>query len=354
MREFNINIFIFFIYILFLIIIYSKYIIYGGLSIGDESVLILRSLSNNEIYSYSKHFERPVSNFFYNFFHYLYKDNLILYNFTSVLLWITLSLNLYFIFKKFNNIKTSYIFLLLISFPFLSSTLITGVHLFCSYTFSLIFWTLSVLFFINYASNNNIIYFFLGLILLILSILTLSYILPLLIFNVFLPAIISFEKNKINFIKEKFKTIIFYTFPIFIICFLFLMYKLYFGTFFNRDHIYGLSEINLHSILQSVYYFFVILTEIPLMFIETIIYLDFFHIFIFLFLFIFFYLIYKNNKKIDTNKINFITHKYFFHVSLVALFTCPVIFLLSGYPSTSIGYYNRLMAPSFICYTIFH
>lgn len=335
------------IYFVIIFVVYFKLIIFGGLNVGDEATLILRSLENTQVFSYTKHFERPISNIFYNYFHNYYLDNYILYNLTSVVLWIILSINLTLIFKRFVSSIFSNVFLIIISFPFLASTLIFGVHLFCSYTFSLLFWSYSLLFFIYYSNSNKIIHLIFGFFFLLFSFFTLSYIFPLLIFNIFLPIkninfniIRGIKNNKILFLK----LIIVTSLSVVI----FLGYKLFFGYYFIKNNIYGISP----SIYQSIYYYFSITAETAILLFLSLLKFSYESFIIFLVVFIFIYFL---KKDVSIGTVSTDGKHYYYDIlllSIFSLFLCSFIFLISGYPSSTFGYYNRMLAPAFIPFSL--
>ena len=336
----------FLIYFLIIFVVYLKLIIFGGLNLGDEATLILRSIDNEQVFSYSKHFERPISNIFYNYFHNLYSDNLFLYNLTSVILWVIFSINIFLIIKKFFNNTFSNIFLIIISFPFFSSTLVFGVHLFCSYTFSLLFWSYSLLFFIYYSYSNKKIHLTFGFLFLLFSLFTLSYIFPLLLFNIFLPLknknlniLQAFKKNKNLFFK------LFYITSFGVITF--LTYKLYFGNYFGKNNIYGISP----SLYQSIYYFYSITAETTILLFKSLLRFNYESFIIFVLIFFFIYFLKKDSLKVtEPNDGN--DYYDILILAIISLLSCSLIFFISGYPAITFGYYNRMLAPAFIPFSL--
>lgn len=182
--------------------------------------------------------------------------------------------------------------------------------------------------------------------------LTLEYVLPLLLLNLFLPLINNYRLNFKNYqntqnILNRNKFI--YLLLFFIILF-FIFKILSVKILFRDENVYGFTFNGLDSILQSLYYFVVILVELPILLFKSLFYLFEVKYFIILLLLSFFYLAlgktYKSEKSIILRK------NLFFYVFVLSLFGCSILFFLSYYPATSYGYYNRMMVPSFILLSI--
>ena len=125
----------------------------------------------------------------------------------------------------------------------------------------------------------------------------------------------------------------------------------------NYDIVYGVNTLSLKSFLQAIYYFVAIVVEVPLLLIKTIPYIFKYKlIFIaFTLLIVFFFLI--TNKLSDENKnqnksIKNISDKFFLLILILSLLLSTIIFFISKYPSSTFGYYNRMMIPSFVSLTI--
>ena len=336
---------------------YIRFIIYGGFGSGDDLVFVKRSLNNpdftdwlNEML-FSDAAARPLSSFFLILAHYLFKDNSSLYIFSGIFTWLLSVLTMSIILKNYFNCSSVYIFFLLASFPVFATSIFSNPYLFTQYIIPILFWSLSLLCLLNHKNGKNLIYYFSGWFFLILSLLSLSYILPLLLITSFLPVI---QKNNQNglYHNESFLFLIFkYTFPVLIISLLFFFFKVYFVKFFVSDYnIYGLAPINIKSLLQSLYFFLTILIEVPIMLIQVIPHMMKWNVF-FASFFVIILLIVLNTRSLSKPKINY-NCKHLIGLVVISLLSSSSIFFISQYPSSTFGFYNRMMLPAFIMYTV--
>ncbi len=126
---------------------------------------------------------------------------------------------------------------------------------------------------ISSRKTKIILYYFFGILFLIFSFLSLEYIIPLLVLTIFLPILI--ELSNINKLSRKIviKLFLLYFLPVVLVAFSYLIFKalivpLY--GIYGGGNIYGFSAIRPESFLQAIYYFLVILIELPLLIIEVI------------------------------------------------------------------------------------
>lgn len=346
--------------IIVLFVSYWNYVLNNGFGSGDDISLLIY-VGNNDIsfidsfiksYFNPTSIARPISTFLRVLTFKIFQENLFFYNFASFFTWLMTILILSLSIKKLFGNTTRLIFILLGSFPFYSSTIFFENYVFTSYMASIFFWSLSLFFLIKYSEKKNEKDIFFGIFFTIISMLTLEYVLPLLLLNLFLPLINNYrlnlkDNNSINNIinKKKFIYVL-----IFFILFFFIFKILSVKIFFKDENVYGFSFNGLDSILQSLYYFVVILIELPILLIKSLFYLLEIKYFIILLLLSTFYLflskINKSEKPIILKK------NLFFYVLVLSLFACSIIFFLSYYPASSYGYYNRMMVPSFILLSI--
>lgn len=346
--------------IIVLFVSYWNYVLNNGFGSGDDISLLIY-VGNNDIsfidsfiksYFNPTSIARPISTFLRVLTFKIFQENLFFYNFASFFTWLMTILILSLSIKKLFGNTTRLIFILLGSFPFYSSTIFFENYVFTSYMASIFFWSLSLFFLIKYSEKKNKKDIFFGIFFTIISMLTLEYVLPLLLLNLFLPLINNYrlnlkDNNSINNIinKKKFIYVL-----IFFILFFFIFKILSVKIFFKDENVYGFSFNGLDSILQSLYYFVVILIELPILLIKSLFYLLEIKYFIILLLLSTFYLflskINKSEKPIILKK------NLFFYVLVLSLFACSIIFFLSYYPASSYGYYNRMMVPSFILLSI--
>ena len=346
--------------IIILFVSYWNYILNNGFGSGDDISLLIYegskdiSFIDSFIKSYFNptNIARPISTFLRVSTFKIFQENLFFYNFASLFTWlITITILSLSIKKLFGN-TTRLIFILLGSFPFYCSTIFFEIYVFTSYMASIFFWSLSLFFLIKYSENKNKKDIFFGIFFTIISMLTLEYVLPLLLLNLFLPLINNYHlnlkdndsiKNILN--KNKFIYVLLFFILLFFI-FKILSVKIFFGD----ENVYGFSFNGLNSILQSLYYFVVILIELPILLLKSLFNLLKIKYFIIVLLLSTFYLFLSKINK--SEKPIILKENLFFYVLVLSLFGCSIIFFLSYYPATSFGYYNKMMVPSFILLSI--
>ena len=336
---------------------YLRFIIYGGFGSGDDLVFVKQSLNNPDFtdwlngWLFSEMSARPVSSFFLILTHYLFKDNSSLYIFSGIIIWLLSVLTMSIILKNYFDNSSVYIFFLLGSFPFFSTSIFLNPYLFTQYIIPILFWSLSLLCLLNHKNGKNLIYYFSGWFLLILSLLTLSYVLPLLLITAFLPIIDNNNQNEM-FNKDSLLVLILkYTIPVLIISLLFFFFKVYLVKIYVPQYnYYGLAPINIKSLLQSLYFYLAILIEVPIMLFQVIPHMINWNVFITT-IFIIVFLIVLKNRSIPESKI-ISNGKLLIGLVVISLLSSSSIFFISHYPSSTFGFYNRMMLPSFILYSV--
>ena len=354
-KDFHNTLFLMLFLLIIVSFVYVKYLIYGGFSNGDDITLTLRAINEETVFSF-KHYERPVSYILFNYFHNLFKDKIFLYIFLSIFSWIFLVYLNFLILRNYLNKSALFIFILLSSFPFFSSTIVTGVHLFCSYTISLIFWSLSVFFSINFIKNNNLFYYFIGCFFLFLAFFTNVIFLPLLIFNIFLPVLYEYKiNNNFNF-KNLFLSILKFLAPVFILSIFFISYKIIGKDILGRNIIYGIAPLTIKSFFQAIYFFVAIFVEVPILLISSLKnVLNLSSILISILIMFYFIILRKtlSNTGNENNKKHFSKIELLFlFIALLSLVSSTLIFFISNYPAQTFGYYNRMMMPAFVSFSI--
>ena len=349
--------------LIIIIVSYFNYILHGGFGSGDDINLVLRAKNYDLGYLiksslFGHHADRPFSMLLTDVTHYLYTDNARLYIVSAIIIWLITVLFLSLVLLKFLNKKTFYIFLLISPFPFIASSVFAGPYMFTAYFTSILFWSISLFSLIQYAKSKKIFMYFFGWLFLALSLLTLEYIIPLLLFTIFFP--IFYETNKINLINKKLliKFILLYFLPVIIISLFYLIFKIYLVKLYNNNQIiYGIGAFNFKSFLQAIYYFFVVIVEVPILLLKSISYIFKYKlVFLFFTLIILFFFLTINNlnkeNKIQDKAIKNNTDRFFLFILILSLFSSAIIFLISAYPSSTFGYYNKMMVPSFVSLTI--
>jgi len=362
----NTEIFTIFSLLIIIFISYINFIFFGGFGTGDDLTNVLRV--KNENYNLFENIKnnllgnqasRPVSLILREITHFFLEDNARVYIILNILTWFASVFFISLTLSNFVSKSNFYTFLLLLSFPIFSSSVFAGPYLFTSYIICILFWSLSIFFIINYCKNYKKFNYYLSFIFAILSLLTLEYIFPLFIISALLP--IYYEIKNIGEYKKELLIRLFfrYLFPLIIIIISFLFYKIFLVNLYaNIFNIYGFSGININSVLQSLYFIIVIFFELPILLIETIKHIStiklFFIFFIILILIFLLIELKKNeNKKFLLSKKNSFD-KILFTIFLLSLISNALIFLISFYPATTFGHYNKLLLPSFItlCFLI--
>jgi hypothetical protein len=346
-----------FILILIILTSYLPFIIYGGFGSGDDLVFVKRSLNNPDFTDwvndmlFSDAAARPLSSIFLILTHYLFKDYSSLYIISGIFTWLLSVLTMSIILKNYFDNTSVYIFFLLASFPVFATSIFSNPYLFTQYIIPILFWSLSLLCLLYHKFGKNFIYYFSGWFLLILSLLSLSYILPLLLITSFLPVIDKNNPNKLYQNNSLLFLIFKYTVPVLIISLLFFFFKVYLVKFYFPDYnIYGLSPINMKSLLQSLYFYWTILIEVPIMLLQVIPHMMKWNVFIASF-FVFVLLIFLKTGSIAKPRI-YHNGKLLIGLVVISLLSSSSIFFISHYPSSTFGFYNRMMLPSFILYSV--
>ena len=149
-----------------------------------------------------------------------------------------------------------------------------------------------------------------------------------------------------------------YFLPVIIISLFYLIFKIYLVKLYaNYNIIYGVSPFNLKSFLQAIYYFIVITVEVPLLLLKTIPYIFKYKLIYLTFalLTLFFFIINNNlndKNKIQNQLIKNNADRFFILILFLSLLSSAIIFFISKYPSSTFGYYNRMMIPSFVSLTM--
>ena len=206
LNKIKLDIFVIFILLFIILISYISYILLGGFGSGDSinNVLRIQNSDLSEILRQSllEHpamVSRPVNTITGLFIGYYFEDNARLYILSCILTWLLSILFISFVLLEFLNKNTVYIFVLLSSFPFFATTIFSEPIF--AYLITILFWSISLFFITKFAKNKKITFYCSGLIFLILSSLTLVYIIPLLWLTIFLPIIYEVYKN--NSINKK-------------------------------------------------------------------------------------------------------------------------------------------------------
>ncbi len=189
--------------------VYLPFILRGGFGSGDDLGFVNQYLSDEDViheikelilHSGNQYLARPVSSMLLVVIHFLFKNNPSLYIATGVATWLLSVGIICIILKNYLENNAIYIFAILASFPIFSTSVFSGPYLFTQYTIPILFWALSLVCLLIYEKGKGFLYYCSGWFLLTLSLLSLSYILPLLLATAFLPIINKLDEN--NYLKK--------------------------------------------------------------------------------------------------------------------------------------------------------
>lgn len=358
----NTNILIIFFIIFIILISYINYFLYGGFGSGDDiGNLLNKNPENltikNILFGLTQNSPaRPVSSTILEIVIYFANNNPKFYIICSIFTWLFSVLFISFVLLEFLHKSSVYLFALLSSFPFFATSIFGSPYLFTGYFTCILFWSISLFFLVKFAKTKKTIFYFSGLIFLILSLLSLEYIIPLLFLTMLFPIV--YEICKLNSVNKELliKFFLLYVLPIIIISLFFLVFKIYIVQLYAGNDVYGTSLISLKSFLQAFYYFFVIFIETPLLLFEVIPHILKLKYIIILFLITILFIILKkkfNVKNFSQFKFkNDKIFKIYLLILFITLFFSSIIFFISFYPSTTFGYYNKMMLPSFVSFSI--
>jgi len=329
------------IYTLILILVYFTYIFYVGFSPGDDFGHINLTKENPNIINNIIEIFRRFPSLFARFFsgimigvmHPLLTDKYILFNILSLSLWISTAIILKNTFKILIGKKFSKLFFLIFSFPYLCFSIFYGNLLWASYILFIFFWSLSFFFQVKYLEYNSKRNSFLYYLFLIISIFTFELIIPLLVINSLIP----FHYKKNLFYKIKNFLIVF------LFSLIFLFYKIFLIPNITDVPVYAVSDMDIISILQGIYFFYTITIENLILLIQSIKFsINFISLIIFLLLILLLY-----NFKLE----KIVNKKTIFFIFILSLVSNIFIFFISGYPAVTYGHYNKMLVPAFFSIT---
>jgi len=346
------------------LVVYLPFIQRGGFSPADD-LLILDIMSNmgfrfNDTLDYyfsTTMIARPLSMILRNVEFIVFKNNQLFYILFQLALWFFSMSLIASVLKSLIGPRSFWIFFLFSSFPILCSSIIHAPYLAIEYGFPTMFSGLSLVAFHRYSVNPNILTYIIGYLFSIIAILFSSLVFPLLILAVSLPFLKNFNNIKNVKIDVLLKLMIKNFAPLFLMGIIFFIYKVFITPFQTGGDLYGFSRIDMTSVVKAIYYYYVISIEPVLLLLESIRYLNFsFIVFIiFCLVSLFFYSLrssYKNGKVLGRKQKMEQFNWPFIYSVMICLFLCSGIFLISRQPCVTYGWYNRIMMPSFILWSI--
>ena len=267
----------------------------------------------------------------------------------NISIWLISGLILYFSLLKYLNIQSSLAFLFIFLFPSFASTPYFSPVTQSLGVLSIFFWSLSLYFSVNKKKIFVIIFF-------ILSLLTYEYTVVLFLINILFLSFDKISSNKKIFINNFKKFIILFLFLIiFVIAFQFFIAKI---TNNNAPLKYAFSIQNSEIIFEENFFnnvvkyftkpFKIIFYEIPVLFINSLKFIELKLHNLLIYLLILFLFIKLFKFKYKAGKLFFI--KIFFILLIFSSFFFFCMYLIvSSVPQIN-GYYNRGLVALFLCF----
>ncbi len=329
----------FFWWLLTVVSVFLPLLIFLGFGVSDDLSFIgdiAPNFVNDLSYSLSRpgHLSRPIYGLIQTATLHLFRENYLLYNILRLGIWGLIIYQSNKVFRSFFTNESKWLFIFFISFPIFSSA-----HLF---NFFQTGYLLSLLFFLlalgaikddlgGFTQKRNLGYVILGL----CALFSCEIIFPLFVFPIL--------HNHWSKLSGIFRSKLFYL-TVLIFAF-FFTFKFLVGPLYQSEgFIYGFNP-SLNSLLQSMYYFVVVLFEIPIMLLEVIpFFMSEATIWFSLLAIPLFYAVNRQNT--------FEYNRKFFFVVLLTLSFCSLIFFVSNYPAVSFGLYNKMMLPAHLLYVL--
>lgn len=337
-------------YLLFLIFIFIYGPLYQVNSFGPgDDLVFLENFKSGNIFQLTKDFfyekihllQRPLSTIFLVLIHLVFKEIFQLYLLSFFVIFLTTNFLIYKSLKSFVNKKVLKTFLLCSLTPFLTSSFIQSPYLLVEFILPIFFWANS-LYFLTLSFKNKKNYFLLSNIFLFLSLFSTVIAFPLFVINLLLPFI--FWRKNLH-LKLLFTKIFI---PIFFILLIYFGYLKFLNYFFNISA-YGLSTLSLGSFFKSIYFIVTIFIEFPILISKSLFFSEISQLLIILLLVSLFFKFTNNqNSKEDNYLFDRADAKFFLLIIIISLFSNMMIFFISGYPSVTYGYYNRMLISAFI------
>jgi len=339
--------------------IYGPFVIKGGFGISDDLSAIhhiqprsddMLSLFQNSL-RLSSSVSRPISVLIASGTFVLFDDVPSLYIFFRLTIWFVVVALLFQVVKGQLGEITAWIFVLFSVSPVFASAFVASYLI--NYILAIFFWALHLLFLVKYTSCGKSAYYWTGYLFLVLGILSMEILLPLLVLSSFLPILCSVDAERSLSKPNIYPLIRKFVLPVVLISIFFYFFKVYFVKSYQIGvSTYGFETINVKSFMQALYFFFSISVGLFLQLIETIPNLLEWRIFILFILITLFFiqLMYSVRYNLKKNKIqkNEKKVKYFIFLSIITLFSCTSVFILSSYPAQTFGHYNKMMTPSIV------
>ena len=310
-----------------------------GFGVSDDLAFVGNMVSDYLVdlkYSLSRsgHISRPLYGFVQTTTLHLFKDQFIFYNILRLSIWLMIIYQSILVFESFFGERKKWVFVFFVSFPVFSSA-----HLFnffqMGYLLSLLFYLCALVQIKDKNGGFTEEKYWSYILFTLLALFSCEIIFPLIAF----PIIYNYlGKWKALLYSKLFRWSI-------LILILYVIFKFLIGPLYQIEgDVYGFAPSK-NSILQALYYFVVILAEIPLLLLEVVpFYFSEPALWLSVLVVPFIYQIRSRNE--------FIINKKLVYSIAITIALCSLIFLISNYPAVSFGFYNKMMLPVHVCYSI--
>ena len=346
---------------LIILTIYGPFVLKGGFGPSDDLALLkdqgrgFYDLATESITRLG-HASRPIYGLIQVITIVIFGDNPIPYNVLKLVLWLSTVLGLSVTVRTAIGQRAAWIFVLLASLPIFTSS-----HIFASfqmgYLLSVLFWSLSLILLRRHIIGRGTFNYYMSYFCLLLGLLSCEIILPLLVVTALLPMVYVVQEQWSGSIWGLFIRARRFVSPLILLSLGFLIFKVYLTKSYQLgEGSYGLSPISAKSLLQSGYYFFALLVEVPIMMIMVVPHLLQLGIILTSILIVLFFICLRKMKDVsvlaESGKHHGNKERYFLWIILISLISCFSIFILSGYPAVTFGNYNKMMLPSYLLVSI--
>ena len=346
-------------------LIYIPFYLYGDFGAGDDEYLIEISKNNNhnykriiDQYNHSTMISRPFSLITRSVLLSIFEDNAKYYFLMNIIVWVISMVGFSLVLKNYVGDKSHIIFLLLSPFPIFCSSIISSSYLVIEYGIPVLLSSIFCVIMLFYTKTKNVIVYILGYLCCFSALLFSPIIYPLLMLGASLPIINYFNHQYFKISMGNFLLIIKYYLPLLIIFLIIIINKLYIVPEFTNGLIYSVNEINKISFIKYIYFIYVIILEPLILIFKSILFFSSLKFLIILILLIstFYYLLFKLNYQNNLIKLKVINNNrsvniLYLYLTII-LFISGLVFFISGQPSVTFGWYNRLLVPSFIIYCL--
>ncbi len=332
--------------IVLICVTYIPLILYGGFGTSDDFSLLLNTPNSyiealKQSLLRSGHSSRPIYAFVQVTSLFLFKDHHFLYTIYRLCLWLMIAFLLIRVFEFQLKGISKLFFLFFISFPIFISA-----HFFNSfqtgYLWSILFWLFSMFFIEGTYKPTGLKSLKTSAFFLIMALLSCEIVFPLFLLNFLFPLSDYGFKWHLKSKSTLFKT---HFYLVFFVLLFFAFFKIFIAPLYQIESgIYGFN-LSYNSLLQSLYYFFCLFIEIPLLLIEVIPFYNYMPLILVSFIVFPVLILLKKRRDVDLIFLNTKNTTIYF---LITLCFCALVFLFSNYPAVTYGNYNKMLLPSFI------